>query len=190
MVKKIFFLLLFLPINSLSAQNEDDQDWNIAVGVMPFRQEILNRGFDNIFLDFICNIKVAHKITKRANIGLSYYQLLRDPGITENNYFILSIFSKYQLYKKKWNWFVAPHVGYGSIYEHRQIINNLNNNLNRLYLILDKPKQYYFGLATGISYPFGQHYSLSFSVKSFYRLTENPMNLLHTRPFLTLNYHW
>ncbi|MFM2267291.1 MAG: hypothetical protein RL757_732 [Bacteroidota bacterium] len=190
MNKKIIFLLLLFRINNLDAQDVDDQRWNISVGVLPFRQEILNAGFDNQYLDFICNLKLEHKITKKTNIGLSYYQLLRAPVITEYNYYIISVFSKYQLYKKKWNWFVEPHLGFGSIYEDRQIIRTLNNDLKRLYLVLDKPQQYYFGLGTGISYPFSQHFSLAFSVKSFYRLTENPMNLLHTRPFLNLSYHW
>jgi hypothetical protein len=91
MAKKVIFFIFVLKINNILAQH-DDQRWNIATGVMPFRQEILNPSFDNIFLDFICNIKVEHKLTKRANIGLSYYLHLLTQVKAARNGFQITFF--------------------------------------------------------------------------------------------------
>lgn len=175
-LKYIFFFFLF-PTFILFGQTPVEEKWNVAIGAMVSNPKSL-LGMDNSFFDIILNVKAEHQITAKGNIGFSYYHLLRYPGYEERNFFILSLYSKQYVYKKKLNLFIEPHLGYGSIVE------------TGTYRLVYIPHQYYLGMGVGASYPIFSHFALSFSVNGFYNLINNPNCFWHVRPFLTINHFW
>lgn len=174
-MKKILLLLFLLNFGQIYSQ--DTKNWNVALGMMLYEE---GKGNATDYLDLMLNLNVSHKISKKNDIGISYYQLVRSPYAFSYNHFIISLFSTFHLYQTKFKqkqikWFAAPHVGYGTIFAAPN------------YVIYEVPNQYYLGAETGFSYPISQKYTLSLSAKGFYPIYGNEFKLWHIRPFLVVS---